>query len=286
MSAEPTSVELDLPPLTDDLDEARAHLDQFGLARLANALTPAQLARARARLEQQAAAEVASEIAYHDGSPDPARWSEGPNQRVWNLINKGEIFREIAVAPNILALSRHMLGDSILLSSMTANIAKQGGAPMGIHTDQNYVPPGTPYPMVCDVAWMLVDFTDDNGATRVVPGSHRWNRLPDPRQPVVTVPATGPAGTALIFDGRLWHGTGANVTAEPRYALFTYFCRAFVRQQENFSLSLSPEAYAACTDELRALLGFQVWHTLGMIEGSRHGTIHARPECYSQELGG
>jgi ectoine hydroxylase-related dioxygenase (phytanoyl-CoA dioxygenase family) len=284
MNAEVISADLELPPITEDLDKARAHLDEFGLARLANALTSEQLARAKQRLIEQADAEETQGIAFHDGSGDPARPFTGPNQRVWNLINKGDIFREIAVAPHVLELSRHMLGDSILLSSMTANIACNGGAPMGIHTDQNYVPLATPYPLVCDVAWMLVDFTEDNGATRVIPGSHRWNKLPDPRQRIATVPATGPAGTALLFDGRLWHGTGANSTNEPRHALFTYFCRAFVRQQENFSLSLSPEAYDQCSDELRGLLGFQVWHTLGMIEGSRHGTIHRRPERFSTAL--
>ncbi len=276
--------EMGLPAVTTDLDQARRDLDEYGLALLGDALSPTQLSAAKARLTEQAAGEEAHGAAYHDGSGDPKRPLSGPNQRVWNLINKGEIFREIAVSPDVLALSRHMLGQDILLSSMTANIAKKGGVPMAIHTDQNYVPLETPYPMVCDVAWMLVDFTEDNGATRVVPGSHKWNRLPAPGEKVETIPAVGPAGTALIFDGRLWHGTGANRTDAPRYALFTYFCRAMCRQQENFSLSLAPEVYDQCSEELLSLLGFQVWHTLGMIEGTFHGQIMRRPERFSGEL--
>jgi ectoine hydroxylase-related dioxygenase (phytanoyl-CoA dioxygenase family) len=176
-----------------------------------------------------------------------------------------------------------MLGKDVLLSSMTANIANQGGLPQSIHSDQGYVPVETPYPMVCDVAWMLVDFTADNGATLVVPRSHRWARLPKAGEPVATVPATGPAGTALVFDGRLWHGAGANKTADSRYALFSYFCRAFVRQQENLTVSVAPEVIAKCSKELLALLGFQVWQTLGMVEGTHHGTINQRPTRFVTE---
>jgi ectoine hydroxylase-related dioxygenase (phytanoyl-CoA dioxygenase family) len=118
---------------------------------------------------------------------------------------------------------------------------------------------------------MLDDFTEANGATRVVPGSHRFE---DPmgyvRAGGATVAAEGAAGTALIFDGRLLHGTGANTSAAPRRGLIAYFCQPFVRQQENFMLSLDPALRAAASDELLALLGFRCWNTLGMVEGTAH----------------
>jgi ectoine hydroxylase-related dioxygenase (phytanoyl-CoA dioxygenase family) len=274
---------LRLPPITTDLEQAKRDLDDYGLALLGDALSPDELSAARARLIEQAQGEAANGRAYRDGSPEPRRSLAGPNQRVWNLINKGRIFRQIAVSPKVLQLCRHMLGNDVLLSSMTANIANQGGARMAVHTDQDYIPLETPYPMVCDVAWMLVDFTADNGATLVAPGSHRWRRIPKRGESVPMVPATGPAGTALVFDGRLWHGTGENRTGESRYGMFSYFCRAFVRQQENFSLSLAPEVIADCSSELLGLLGFQVWHTLGMVEGTFHGTINPRPTRFSAE---
>jgi ectoine hydroxylase-related dioxygenase (phytanoyl-CoA dioxygenase family) len=280
MTAESTRSSLRLPEPTMDLEQARHDLVSHGLCLLRDALAPEHVEAARTRLAEQAEAEIQLGRSYHDGGPAGA---EQPNQRVWNLINKGEIFRQIAVAPHALDLVRSLLGRHVLLSSMTANIARRGGVPMPIHTDQNYVPAETPYPMVADIAWMLVDFTEQNGATRVIPGSHRWNQLPKPGEQYETVPAVGPAGTALIFDGRLWHGTGANVTDEPRYALFTYFCRAFVRQQENFALSTSPDVLQQCSDELKSLLGFQVWNTLGMVEGSRHGDFVTRPERFSHE---
>lgn len=274
---------LALPEVTTDLDQARRDLETCGLCLVGDALSEAEIAEARQRLVEQAAGEAAAGISYHDGGDADGEAAQ-PNQRVWNLINKGEVFRRIAVSPRALGLVRALLGPDILLSSMTANIARKGGVPMALHTDQGYVPVETPYPMVVDIAWMLVDFTGENGATRVIPGSHRWSRLPEPGRRYDTIAATAPAGTALIFDGRLWHGTGANTTDQARYAVFTYFCRPFVRQQENFSLSISPETFERCSAELKSLLGFQVWHTLGMIEGTRHGTINERPERYSCEL--
>ncbi len=277
------NADLSLPPITTDLEQAKRDLDHYGLARIGAALNADDLKTARARLEEQADAEVASGRSFHDGSGDRERIG-GPNQRVWNLINKGEVFRRIAVAPHMLALVRYLLGKDILLSSMTANIARNGGKPMAIHTDQNYIPAETPYPMVCDIAWMLSDFTEDNGATRVIPGSHKAGRIPNSGESPPTVAATGPAGTALIFDGRLWHGTGANVTGHSRFGMFTYYCRAFVRQQENFALSVAPNVLQQCSPELLSLLGFQVWHTLGMVEGTLHGTINRRPATFSSEL--
>ena len=85
---------------------------------------------------------------------------------------------------------------------------------------------------------------------------------------MATVAGTGPAGTALVFDGRVWHGTGANVTADDRrYGVLTYFCRPWMRPQENYTLSTHPDVVDTLDDELRALLGLRVWRTLGGVEG-------------------
>ena len=85
---------------------------------------------------------------------------------------------------------------------------------------------------------------------------------------MATVAGTGPAGTALVFDGRIWHGTGANITADDRrYGVLTYFCRPWMRPQENYTLSTHPDVVDTLDDELRALLGLRVWRTLGGVEG-------------------
>ena len=91
--------------------------------------------------------------------------------------------------------------------------------------------------------WMLDDYTEANGATLLVPGSHLSGRQPDHEldSNANWVPATGPAGTAVVFEGRTWHTTGANITERPRIGLSTNFCAPQFRQQENFLLGTRPE---------------------------------------------
>ena len=249
-----------LPALTTDLEQAKADLDELGIARVADALTADQVAALRARLTEQAAAEAAAGVAFFDGG-------DGANQRVWNLPSKGEGFRDLLRHPLVVTLARHVLDGDYCLSSHTANIAGPGGAAMVLHSDQGYTPRSIAMALTMNVMWMLDDFTDENGATRLVPGSHRRTEEP-PREPVETVPGVGPAGTALVFDGRIWHGTGANTTRDAkRHGVLTYFCRPWIRPQENYTLSTHPDVLASADGELRALLGLRVWRTLGGVEG-------------------
>lgn len=223
--------------------------------------------------------------AEHDSGGDPKRPHEGPNQRVRNLINKGEIFRELAVHPRVLQLVRSLLGPHAILSSYSANIACRNGVRMNMHADQFYVGP-MPYVLASAVVWMLEDFTEDNGATLVVPGSHRWTSMAevDPGAIASAIPATGSAGTILMMDGRTLHATGANQTDRPRPGLITYFAKPFLRQEENFALSLAPEVMQRCSKELLALLGFQTWLGLGGIDGSKHSSpLTSRPTTFSGE---
>lgn len=251
--------DLELPPLTTDFDEAKAHLDEFGVARIADALDPAQVMAVRARLVEQAEAERAADVAFFDGG--------GANQRVWNLPSKGEVFRDLLVHPVVRTFARHVLEGDYLLSSHTANITGPGGAPMVLHTDQGYSPRAIEMPLTMNVMWMLVDFTDEIGATRLVPGSHRRPAEP-PRDWCDTIAGVGPAGTALVFDGRIWHGTGANTTAdEHRYGVLTYFCRPWLRQQEQYVISTPAAVADGLDEELQSIMGFTTWRTLGGVQG-------------------
>jgi ectoine hydroxylase-related dioxygenase (phytanoyl-CoA dioxygenase family) len=248
-----------LPAPTTDRTRAFADLDTFGYCIVADALAPAQLAALRQRLADQAAGEAARGIASHDSKD---------NQRVWMLVNKGRMFRDLIVSPFITEVMTHLLDEGFLLSSLTANIARPGGVAMGLHTDQGHFG-WTPRPMVANIAWMLDAFTDANGGTRVIPGSHLRPRQPDDT-PEMTVAAEGPAGAALVFDGRTIHGTGANRTeTSERHAVLSYCCRPYVRQQENFFLGLAPELVRTEREDFLARLGYRPHGGLGRTEKPR-----------------
>jgi hypothetical protein len=267
-----------------DLTQLSRDVAECGFGILLDALDPVLLAALKARVLEQAAGERAHDVAYYfgdditgmpgtHGGPRPA-----PNQRLGNLLNKGEVFRRLLNHPLIAEVVPPMLGPDYLLSSLSAMIMQKGGVAQVIHADQQFVPFTTPQAMVCNVVWLLVDFTRENGGTRLVPGSHLWDpprirfeRDPDgvPRlapNDAATVIAEAPAGSALIFDGRLWHGAGANTTDTPRPALFSYYCAPFLRQQENIPLSLLSEVYDGLTPAELKVLGFEAHNrSLGRI---------------------
>ncbi len=250
----------ELPPMRTSLDDARSDLDTYGVTRIADALDPVTLAALRARIEEQAAAEAAAGLSFVDGG--------GANQRVWNLVSKGQVFRDLLSHEIVTTLARHVLEGDYALSSHTANIAGPGGEAMVLHSDQGYAPRNVPLALAVNFLWMVGDFTEENGATRVAPGSHRIMREPTAADVEATLPGTGPAGTVLVFDGRIWHGTGANTTADQRrWAVLTYFCRPWVRPQENYTLSTVPEVLDTASPELAQLLGTRVWRTLGGVQG-------------------
>jgi ectoine hydroxylase-related dioxygenase (phytanoyl-CoA dioxygenase family) len=122
---------------------------------------------------------------------------------------------------------------------------------------------------VANVMWMLDDFTPDNGATRITPGSHRSGEAPPlTTSDEHTVPVCGPAGTAMVFEGRLWHQTGANTTSGGlRHGILAYYCRPFMRQQENWFLSIDPTVLERWGQPLAHLLGYDHYLSLGMVDG-------------------
>ena len=226
----------------------------------------------------------------------------GVNQRVWTLVNKGAVWLDLLKQPTVRAVVGHVLGDDYLLSSYGANIAKPGGIAMDLHTDQwwmpepihrrpNPLPAGSltrersnrvddcpamiAPPVVVNVMWMLNDFTEANGATRIVPRSHLYGRRPDKARDkdVLSIPAAGAAGSAMLFDGRIWHGTGANISDEQRLGILSTFVAPQFRTQCNFTTATLPEVVAKADDDLLALLGFKIWNAYGRIESPVAGYI-------------
>ena len=161
------------------------------------------------------------------------------------------------------------IGWPALLGNISANITGPGGGEMVLHADQIFVPePWPARPQGVNVAWCVDDFTDENGATRIVPGSHRLNRKPAPDEAAKeSVALAAPAGSIIVMESRVWHKTGHNRTREQRRAgIFAWYTRPIYRQQENWFLSLNPAIRQFASDDLLVLLGYRT-EGLGLVNG-------------------
>ncbi len=183
------------------------------------------------------------------------------NVRVFNLLDLDPLFRELIQHPTAIELVEALLGEGFLISNFTANVALPGARPMAIHSDQSIVVP-EPWlaPWSMNVIWCLDRVHAANGATRFVPGSHRFTRraeLPDDLEARLE-PFEAEAGSILAMDGRVWHTSGANTTeSEQRALLFGYYSVDFLRPQSNWNAALSPETLASLAPPLRRWLGVE-----------------------------
>jgi ectoine hydroxylase-related dioxygenase (phytanoyl-CoA dioxygenase family) len=185
---------------------------------------------------------------------------EDGTSRLADLVDKGPIFDLCWNNPRQLAAVSHVLGwQDFKVFSLNGRAALPLHGHQRLHVDWgSAVPPGA-YE-ICNSIWMLDDFTEENGATRIVPGSHRWGRLPqddmeDPGAPHPDeVLVLGSAGTAVIFNSHLWHGGTQNRTNKPRRALHSAFVHRDQKQQTVFGHYLRPETYARLSSAQRYLL--------------------------------
>jgi len=180
--------------------------------------------------------------------------------RLANLVDKGTIFQQAVVFPEVLAGVRHVIGADCKLSSLNARAADPH-SPVGqpLHVDMGAIPDAHGY-WVCNTVWMLDDFTTENGATRMVPGSHRWKQRPQDvlADPLAAHPdevlLTGPAGSIAIMNAHLWHGGTANRTPQPRLAMHAFYCRRDKPQQQYQKRLLRPEVQDSLPPDVRAIL--------------------------------
>lgn len=188
-------------------------------------------------------------------------------RRVFNLLAKTRALDGLILNEAVLKLLRSQLGESIQLSiASTMEIFPDETAQI-LHQDDAYWKWGNPHPpLVVNTMWALTDFTEANGATRLVPGSRDWPRKVDVAEPSVC--AAMPKGSVLIWDGAVWHGGGANVTDEVRFGLSLNFCRGWVRQQENQYLALDADLVRELPVPLAHLLGWDNSEFLGFVDRS------------------
>ena len=256
-----------LPPITPDVDQAIADLKEFGICMMSGVLTPSQIQRAQDALAAAAQSDLDNNRRLVDFVVD----TDNKNQRVWNLLSRDPVFTELAENPTAMVLLKETLGWPALLSNLSGNINMPGAAVAVAHCDQPLFPEhgvtvhGNKSPMVMNIAWCIDDFTEENGATEVVVGSHRETGvIPDEDQ---YVKVTAPAGTLIGLEGRTWHRAGANTSrGQQRRGVFGYFTIPRFRPQENWLLSLDEDYLKNASDDMLTLLAYKTTQC-GMVYG-------------------
>lgn len=189
-------------------------------------------------------------------------------QRVYNVLAKTRAIDKLATHPRILGLMDKFFQPGFLLSQAQVINILPGEKAQMLHADDGFyqIPRPRP-PLGAATVWAIDDFTEENGATVIIPGSHQWgaDRAPKPEE---TIPAVMKAGSVIFFLGTTWHGGGANRSGAARFAVTCQYCEAYMRQQENFLLELNRDIVREMSPELRGLVGYSIYGPfMGMVDG-------------------
>ncbi|SEH48837.1 Phytanoyl-CoA dioxygenase (PhyH) [Mycolicibacterium rutilum] len=179
-------------------------------------------------------------------------------QRVYSLLSRTRICDRLVDHPRVLAVLDRLLMDNYLLSALQAiNIQPGESAQLTHHDDGFYPIPRPRDPLAAATIWAIDDFTADNGATVLYPGSHRWGRRrPGPAD--AAMPVVMPAGSCVFFVGTLWHGGGANTSGSARLAVTAQYCQPWLRPMEAFTLSISRDTAREVSDDIRRMIGYSI----------------------------
>jgi ectoine hydroxylase-related dioxygenase (phytanoyl-CoA dioxygenase family) len=238
-----------------DLDRHAAEVDEQGYTVVEDAFDEAFGKEVLDRLDQ-----LVEELGIE---PATNSFEGASTYRVYNLLVHGEVFQRIPTAPPVLPLVERVLDRECLLSSLSSIDIRPGETAQPIHADDQVIGLARPHAaLVCNSMWAITDFTEANGATRLVPGSHRADTDPEYGRHYDSVPAEMPAGSVLVWHGSLWHGGGANETEERRVGIADNYCAGFVRQQENQQLGVPREVAAGFDKRLQRLCGYGTYRGL------------------------
>ena len=261
----------DLPKPTKDIDRLRDDLVRWGYCKVEGALSEEQVAAMRQRVLDQAEGESLAGIAQRTPS----------GQNINSCINKGRCF-ELFIeqhpdaaqgGPLVEQLVTEALGEGWICNSLIAAISLQGGVPQALHQDQGNALDSTS-PMMVNVLTAITDLDETTGGTLLIPGSHtvlaealRQGKPVGKLPPAINLDAK--AGTMVIIDGRVLHGTGINHTDGPRIVMLNAMQKPWLRQQENWMLSVRPEVLERASPKLLHRMGYQA--TTGTQTNEGHG---------------
>ncbi len=202
-----------------------------------------------------------------DATPEGRNDFEGyATKRIYALFAKTRVFDDLAIHPLLLGVLDTVLGH-YQLSAPTGIEIGPGSPDQPLHRDDSIYPLADPHPeFVVNTMWALQDFTEENGATRIVPRSHGGK----PRPSAPTIAAEMEAGSVLFYPGSLWHGGGANRSDAPRLGVILEYAWAYLRAQENHLLAVPREVAATLPERLQELLGYGICPPfVGYVDG-RH----------------
>jgi hypothetical protein len=248
-----------VPDLEHQVDDVIARLDAAGYAIVESVLTADDARHLGAELR-----------VLLDGVPGGRNPFEGyRTRRLYALFAKTRLLDPLALHPLVLGALPAVLGPHFQLSGPTGIEIGPGEAQQILHRDEDIYPVPRPHPqLVANVMWAFDNFTVENGATRLVAGSHRIVDAPAPDAPLTY--AEMPAGSVMLYVGSLWHGGGANRTERARLGVAIEYCASWLRPQESHLLAVPPEQARTLDPRLRELLGYNVYPPfLGYVDG-RH----------------
>jgi ectoine hydroxylase-related dioxygenase (phytanoyl-CoA dioxygenase family) len=240
---------------TTDVTAHLERLDRDGYTIVEDAIEPALLDEIAAELDR-----IERALAVQPA----ANLFEGLRTlRVYNLLARARVFERIPVHARVLPIVEQVLDRGCLVSSLSSIGILPGEVAQPIHADDQLIPLPKPHPaIICNTMWALTDFTEENGATRLVPGSHRADRHPELGVAHASIAAEMRRGSVLVFNGSIWHGGGANRTDQRRTGIAMNYCAGWMRQQENQQLGIPLEVARGFEPRLRTLCGFGLYKRL------------------------
>jgi Phytanoyl-CoA dioxygenase (PhyH) len=190
-------------------------------------------------------------------------------RRLYNILNKTRVCDRLVEHPRVLALLDRLFLPNYLLSQMQAIEIDPGEQAQLMHHDDGMYPVPRPRPPLgAATIWAIDAFTEDNGATVVVPGSHHWGAGRRATDDDVQISMVMPPGSCVFFVGTLWHGGGANRSDQSRLAVTAQYCEPWLRPQEAFTLSTPREIAQVVSEDIRRMLGYSIHPPfVGMVGG-------------------